>query len=117
MSLVPLGYGAVQVSPPNEHRIILEPDRPWHERYQPVSCMIESRSGNRDEFVDMVDGCNKAGVRIYADVNINHMTSEDAGSGYAIGGSYYDASIKRFPVVPFNSGDFHGPDECSSNDG
>jgi alpha-amylase len=33
--LGPKGYAAVQVSPPNEHRLLL--GRPWYERYQPVS--------------------------------------------------------------------------------
>ena len=33
--LGPSGYAAVQISPPNEHRVLL--GRPWYERYQPVS--------------------------------------------------------------------------------
>nr|XP_006819823.1 PREDICTED: alpha-amylase-like [Saccoglossus kowalevskii] len=103
--------------PMNEHRIILEPDRPWHERYQPVSYMIESRSGNRDEFVDMVDRCNKAGVRIYADVVINHMTGKNAGHGYGIGGNKFNASSKSYPAVPYKYEHFNGQDTCKSDDG
>jgi alpha-amylase len=33
--LGPMGYFAVQISPPNEHRLLL--GRPWYERYQPVT--------------------------------------------------------------------------------
>jgi alpha-amylase len=33
--LGPKGYFAIQISPPNEHRMLL--GRPWYERYQPVS--------------------------------------------------------------------------------
>jgi alpha-amylase len=71
--LGPQGYFAAQISPPNEHRILL--GRPWYERYQPVSYKLTSRSGTRQEFVQMVQRCHKAGVRIYADAVINHMAS------------------------------------------
>ncbi|CAF5009262.1 unnamed protein product, partial [Rotaria socialis] len=49
------------VSPPNEHALI--DGRPWWQRYQPVSYKLQSRSGTEAEFIDMVDRCNKAGVR------------------------------------------------------
>ena len=51
----------MQVSPPNEHRII--DNHPWYQRYQPVSYKLVSRSGNEQEFKDMVERCNNAGVR------------------------------------------------------
>ncbi len=69
--LGPNGFSAVQISPPNEHAVIK--NYPWWQRYQFVSYKLESRSGNRQEFVDMVQRCNKAGVAIYADVTLNHM--------------------------------------------
>lgn len=50
-----------QVSPPQEHPISSE--NSWTERYQPVSYELESRSGTRGQFVDMVQRCNEAGVR------------------------------------------------------
>src|SRR5918994_5120453 len=71
--LGPKGYFAVQISPPNEHRLLL--GRPWYERYQPVSYKLTSRSGTRAELVEMIQRCHKAGVRIYADAVINHMAS------------------------------------------
>lgn len=36
---------------------------PWYEKYQPVSYKIASRSGNEEEFTNMVERCNKAGVK------------------------------------------------------
>jgi len=71
--LGPKGYAAVQISPPNEHRLLL--GRPWYERYQPVSYQLTSRSGTRQEFIQMIQRCHQAGVKIYADAVINHMAS------------------------------------------
>jgi alpha-amylase len=88
--LGPKGFSAVQVSPPNEHRLIA--GYPWYQRYQPVSYQIESRGGSRAEFADMVSRCNAVGVDIYVDAVINHMSGVDA-AGAGINGStfsYYD---------------------------
>ncbi len=68
--LAPAGYTAVQVSPPQEH--VTGPQ--WWTRYQPVSYKLESRSGTREQFVDMVERCAAVGVDIYVDAVINHMT-------------------------------------------
>jgi len=53
-----------QISPPSENAVVTNPNRPWYERYQPVSYNLVTRSGNEQEFRDMVDSCNKAGVRL-----------------------------------------------------
>ena len=41
--LGPHKFGGVQVSPPNENRPVTLPngDRPWWERYQPVSYKVQ----------------------------------------------------------------------------
>ena len=49
----------------------------WWVRYQPVSYLLESRSGTREQFVDMVQRCRAQGVNIYVDAVINHMTGQD----------------------------------------
>ncbi|KAI4459930.1 alpha-amylase [Holotrichia oblita] len=54
------GYGGVQVSPANEN-VIIE-NRPWWERYQPISYILTTRSGNEAEFSDMVRRCNNVGA-------------------------------------------------------
>jgi alpha-amylase len=103
--LGPAGYTAVQVSPPNEH--ITGPA--WWTRYQPVSYLIESRSGTRAEFAAMVQRCAAAGVGIYADAVINHMAGFPEGVGVA--GSRY--AEYDYPAVPYAFDDFH---HCGRNE-
>ncbi|BAP54563.1 alpha amylase [Thioploca ingrica] len=90
--LGPKGFAAVQVSPPNEHRVV--PNYPWWERYQPVSYQLVSRSGDRQSFTDMVKRCQAVGVKIYVDAVINHMTGAkfdpDPTFGTGIGGTSFD---------------------------
>lgn len=59
--LSPKGFGAIQISPPNENVIIS--GRPWYERYQPISYKLITRSGNENDFLEMTTRCNAVGVR------------------------------------------------------
>jgi alpha-amylase len=107
--LGPMGFAAVQVSPPQEH--IVAPGFPWWQRYQPVSYQLESRSGTRAEFAEMVERCNAAGVGIYVDAVINHMSGSDGGVGS--GGSsftHYD-----YPGL-YSPNDFHNCDRNPHDD-
>jgi alpha-amylase len=108
--LGPAGYAAVQISPPSEHAVITgNPSYPWWQRYQTVSYKLDrSRSGTLAEFRAMLARCNAAGVKVYADAVINHMTS-GAGAGSA-GSAYAKTS---YPNVPWAAPDFHGG--CSVN--
>ncbi|MDK2125163.1 alpha-amylase [Parachitinimonas caeni] len=111
--LGPRGFKAVQVSPPNEHAVIAAASSgasyPWWQRYQPVSYRLDqSRSGTRAEFVDMVSRCKAAGVGIYVDAVINHMT---AGTGTGSHGTPY--SKYDYPSLYARS-DFHTA--CSVSD-
>jgi alpha-amylase len=90
------GFAAVQVSPANEHITNSE----WWARYQPVSYVLESRGGNRAQFIDMVQRCNAVGVDIYVDAVINHMA---AGSGIGTAGSSF--GNKSYPI--YSPQDFH----------
>ncbi|XP_071496347.1 pancreatic alpha-amylase 2a5-like [Diadema antillarum] len=111
--LGPYGFGGVQISPPNEHRVVLDPFRPWWERYQPVSYKLDSRSGSDAELRDMVRRCNNVGVRIYADAVINHMAQ---GSGIGTSGSRFGNN--NFPNVPYSSWDFNTHSgKCNTVDG
>ena len=103
--LGPRGFKAVQISPPSEHAIVRNAGAffPWWQRYQTVSYKLDqSRSGTGTQLRDMVTRCKAAGVDIYADVVINHMT---AGSGTGSAGSVY--TKYSYPAVPFTSVDFH----------
>ena len=90
--LGPKGFAAVQVSPPQKSISGSQ----WWTRYQPVSYAIEGRSGNRSEFVNMVNRCKAVGVDIYVDAVINHMAAWD----------------RSFPEVPYGPNDFHN---CTSD--
>lgn len=79
--LGPNGFSAVQVSPPQEH--LSTEYSYWWERYQPVSYIINSRSGNEDQFKSMVSRCNNAGIDIYVDAVINHMSGFENGVGFS----------------------------------
>jgi alpha-amylase len=81
--LGPKGYGGVQVSPPQDSvkRTKLGDGsdtilHPWWEVYQPVDYNLTSRMGNEQQFKDMVTTCRKAGVKVYVDAVINHMTGQ-----------------------------------------
>jgi alpha-amylase len=102
--LGPHGFTAVQVSPPSEHALISAHAYPWWQRYQTVGYALESRSGTRAEFVDMVSRCRAAGVGIYVDAVLNHMTAQAAGIGSA-GTSY---TKYGYPGL-FAQADFHAP--------
>jgi len=114
--LGPKGFDGVQVSPPNEH--LVGPQ--WWTRYQPVSYKLISRSGNEDEFKDMVRRCNAVGVMVIVDAVVNHMArgEREAGgdiwSGVGIAGSTF--SNRTYPAVPYTQEDFHhSPGEPAKN--
>lgn len=106
--LGPKGFAAVQVSPPHEHITASE----WWARYQPVSYQLDSRSGTRAEFIEMVERCRAAGVEIYADAVINH-TAALGGGGTGWAGTSW--SYKSHPAYPtYNSSHYHAT--CAVDD-
>ncbi|KAG0410670.1 hypothetical protein HPB47_012210 [Ixodes persulcatus] len=115
--LGPRGYGGVQTSPVHEHVILFEDKvkRPWYEGYQPVSYKLQNRIGDETEFQDMIRRCNRAGVRIYVDTVINHMTAA-SGSANGTAGSSYDAE-GHYEAVPYSPEDFHTKEQCGSPSG
>jgi alpha-amylase len=112
------GYTGVQVAPPqnslkrtelgNGSDTILHP---WWEVYQPVSYDLTSRMGNEDQFKAMVRKCRKAGVKVYVDAVINHMT----GQGHT---SYGGVDYTPYHYQDYRPSDFHfTTGECPSSDG
>lgn len=104
--LGPNGFAGVQVSPIHENVVLQAEGRPWYERYQPISYKILTRSGNEAEFIDMVDRCNRVGVRIYVDIVPNHMTAK-TGQIVGTGGSTADVARRQYPAVPYGPEHFH----------
>ena len=111
--LGPGGYGGVQVAPPEESVTLASQSHPWWEVYQPVSYQVSSRMGNRTAFAAMVTACHNAGVKVYADAVLNHMTGQ-GNTGYA-GTTFTDKYT--YPGL-YGSQDFHHyPADCPNSDG
>ncbi|MCM6775205.1 alpha-amylase family protein [Nocardia sp. CDC159] len=103
-TLGPLGYGAVQTSPPEEHSLLPEQGFPWWQSYSAVSYELNSRYGTRAELAEMVRGCHAAGVRVYVDAVINNMAAiQDCG----IGSGATPYCHYWYPRVPYGFDDFH----------
>jgi alpha-amylase len=117
--LGPDGYDGVQVAPPqnsvkrtelgNGSDTILHP---WWEVYQVVSYDLTSRMGTEAQFRSMVRTCRAAGVKVYVDAVINHMT----GQGHT---SYGGVDYTPYHYTGlYGPQDFHYPKkECPSSDG
>ena len=102
--LGPDGYAAVQISPPQEAVVLAADGYPWWQAYQPVSYDLNSRFGTQAQLAAMITTCHTAGVKVYADVVLNHMTAQvnggvgDNGTGF---GDMYD-----YPPL-YSAADFH----------
>ncbi|MGX6603474.1 carbohydrate-binding module family 20 domain-containing protein [Micromonosporaceae bacterium Da 78-11] len=107
--LGPKGFGAVQVSPPQEHVVLPGSGYPWWQDYQPVSYQLVSRRGDRAAFASMVSTCHAAGVKIYVDAVLNHMAG-GASTGTGSAGSTY--SHYSYPAAGYGTNDFH---HCGKN--
>ncbi len=109
--LGPKGFGAVQVSPPQEHVVLASSGYPWWQDYQPVSYQLVTRRGNRAAFAAMVSTCHAAGVKVYVDAVLNHMQGANQSGTGSAGNTYANFSN---PAVPYSSSDFHPA--CAIND-
>ena len=75
------GYLGVKIFPPEESVLTYENVEggelnPWWYVYQPVSYRLNSRLGNNEQLKRMTKKCREKGIRIYADIVINHMTGK-----------------------------------------
>jgi len=106
--LGPAGYSGVQVAPPQDSvkrqhlgdgsDTVLHP---WWEVYQAVDYALTSRMGDEQQFRTMVSTCRRAGVKVYVDAVINHMTGQgDTSYGGVHYGRYEYAGL-------YTQDDFH----------
>jgi alpha-amylase len=108
--LGPEGYGGVQVAPPQDSLKRTELGNgsdtvlhPWWEVYQPVDYGLTSRMGTEAEFKAMVATCRGAGVKVYVDAVINHMT----GQGHV---SYGGVEYTKYEYAGlYGNANFHHP--------
>lgn len=77
-TLAKMGYMGAKLFPVHEQLMSYETFNndlnPWYFAYQPVSYRLQGRMGSRDDLRKAIYSCRKAGVRMYADAVINHMT-------------------------------------------
>lgn len=107
--LGPAGYGSVQVSPPQDS--LSRSGHPWWEVYQPVDYQLESRMGTAAQFKSMIQACHQAGVKVFVDAVVNHMTGQGDTS---YGGDHY--SHFDYPGL-YGKQDFHHyPADCGNAD-
>jgi alpha-amylase len=79
--------------------------------YQPVDYKLTSRMGTEAQFKSMVATWRKAGVKVYVDAVINHMT----GQGNI---SYGGVTYSHFSYPDYAFADFHHtPGDCPSASG
>jgi alpha-amylase len=110
--LGPDGYGAVQISPPQEAIVLPGSGYPWWQAYQPVAYDLNSRFGTQAQLASMISACHAAGIKVYADVVLNHMTGQGnggTGDNGATFGDKYD-----YPGL-YSAADFHGCQTSISN--
>jgi alpha-amylase len=92
--LGPKGFGAVQVSPPQEHVVLSGQGYPWWQDYQPVSYRWCPAAATGPRSVDGVD-LPRAGVKIYVDAVINHMAGGGSTGAGSNGSSYTPLLLSR----------------------
>ena len=132
-TLGPAGYGGVQVAPPANSLSRTGPDaetggpggvvHPWWEVYQPATYELTSRLGTEQQLATVVATCRAAGVKVYVDAVINHMTGQ--GTTSSTGAGYEHTSHPTSAGAALGSlygpGDFHargtGVDRCPSASG
>jgi alpha-amylase len=117
--LGPTGYGGVQVAPPQDSvkRTHLGDGQdsilhPWWEVYQPTDYRLSSRMGDEAQFRSMVKTCRAAGVKVYVDAVINHMTGQGDTS---YGGTHF--TKYDYPGVYTKDNFHHQGTDCPSPDG
>jgi alpha-amylase len=112
--LGPAGFGAVQVAPPEDS--ISVSGHPWWDVYQPAAYDLNSRMGTRAQFAAMVSACHAAGVKVYVDAVINHMTGANQSGTTSYGGAVFNNNYS-YTTAGYSSGDFHHyPGDCPNSD-
>ena len=112
--LGPAGFGTVQVAPPEDS--ISVSGHPWWDVYQAAAYDLNSRFGTRAQFASMVAACHNAGVKVYVDAVINHMTSTDQTRTTSYGGASFTNNYS-YPSAGYGSADFHhSPGDCPDLD-
>ncbi|MBT0769403.1 alpha-amylase family protein [Kineosporia sp. J2-2] len=112
--LGPNGYGGVQVAPPQDSLKLNSGTHSWWEVYQPAGYDLNSRMGSEAEFKSMVSTCRDAGVDVYVDAVINHMSGADMTNPKSYSGNSYTST--NYPGL-YTADDFHTDSDCPTSSG
>ncbi|GLY28203.1 alpha-amylase [Kineosporia sp. NBRC 101731] len=112
--LGPNGYGGVQVAPPQDSLKLNGSAHAWWEVYQPAGYDLNSRMGSEAQFKSMVTACRDAGVKVYVDAVINHMSGHDMTNAKSYSGNSYTST--NYPGL-YSADDFHQASECPTSSG
>lgn len=97
------GYDAIKVSPPQE--FALKSANPWWEIYQPVSYYLSNFYGQEEDFIKMIDFCHGYGIKVYADLILNHMAEFNPAVAKNIGTN--NTTFDKYSYGPLNSDNDH----------
>ena len=92
------GYDAIKIFPPQEFAVLK--GRPWYELYQPVTYHLSNFYGTEEDFRAMVDTCHTYGIKVYADLVMNHMAEYVATESQHIGTN--GTTFSKFHYGPLN---------------
>ena len=134
------GYMGVKIYSPNEHLFTFRHANNGELNqinyiFNPVSYKLHSRMGDKHQLNNMINKCRQKGIRVYAEITINHMTAngddsydkhlnndcstfgpKDGSSGspfWTVKGLYKNNTYTRllpvieYPSVPYFATDFH----------
>lgn len=94
------GYSHVQIAPAQKSN----PNPPWWARYQPLDYGVIDGMGSETDLKNLINKAHSCGVKIIADVVLNHMANLN-----------YCQDLKCFPGIPPES--FHPKCDINYNDG
>jgi alpha-amylase len=82
------GYNYIQVSPPNTTASRLDnactSDEYWYIQYQPLDYVLEGNLGTEQDLKDLINEAHKSGIKVIADVVLNHLANYKNVAGHDI---------------------------------
>ena len=98
-NLAEQGYTHIQIAPPQKSNEGPE----WWNRYQPVDYLVIEGKGSAQELKALTDKAHSCGIKVIADVVLNHMSS--------------NSKYKSLKFPNFTATDFHSKCSINYNDG
>ena len=82
------GYDYIQVSPPNKTASrpdnACTSDKYWYIQYQPIDYALGGNLGTEQELKDLINAAHKQGIKVIADVVLNHLANYKNVAGHDV---------------------------------